>query len=128
MAWTDQLWRNLLKRLTSNTIDYFTGWLPDNEDDVSNVVSNDILSWWMNTLDQSSITPSSTNQSKQSAITVWNNKSITEQVAPFVTPIPTALWEMWTIGVDTDVSTEDVEQAYWPRTPIKFELPEIFFE
>lgn len=125
MAWTDQLWRNLLKRITSSTIDYFTGWLPDNEDDVSNVVSNDILSWWTNTLDQSSITPSSTNQSKQSAITVWNNKSITEQVAPFVTPIPTLFWEMWTIGVDTDVSTEDVEQAYWPRTPIKFELPEI---
>ncbi len=126
MARTDQLWRSLIKRLTSSTIDYLTWWLSEEKDDEENVVKNDILSWWWSMLDPNSIAPSSTNQNKQSAITVWNNKSITEQITPFIAPIPTALWEMWKIGVDTNVSTEDVDnEVYWPRAPIKIKPKEI---
>lgn len=127
MARTDQLWRALLKRLTSSTVDYLTWWLTKDKEAEDNVIENDILSWWWSVLDQNSISPASTNQSKQSAITTWtnNNDLLYDAIPKLISPLSTFIEELGSAWVNKDVSTKDVEQTYWPKNPVKIEPIEI---
>lgn len=128
MARTDQLWRALLKRLTSNVVDYVT-WYNKEDTPTNDVIWNEVLSWWITNAQD--IAPASQNQTKQSNIinslsNAWNELVNTANRFNFWTYLNE--WAdmlsnlSYTIKNQTWAQTEQVTTT----EPVEFEMPEMW--
>lgn len=119
MALPDIAWRAILKRFT-----WLKNYLTPPEQDEEDVINNELLSWW---LLWQTITPTSTNQDKQSNIV--SLKPLTGQINSLVESYPGSSDIVWWIesqSTDLNVKTSEIEKAYWPRAPVSFKVPEIW--
>ena len=128
MARTEQLWRALLKRLTSNVVDYVT-WYNKEDTPTNDVIWNEILSWWIT--NQQDIAPASQNQSKQSSIinsisNAWSNLVDTADKFNFGSYLYD--WADMLSNLSSTIKNQTWTQTeqVTPTEPVKFEMPEMW--